>query len=173
MSLRNKLIRLAHAKPELRKDLLPLLKEASSDLAYPPKGIRISDEEWYESDYYKALVECFQLLERGGFRITRSSDDKWVTLTEGEIQMRQGLTDFVYPDSPAAVKSFLRVKKAIKAKMEEAAENTYKDSEGRGDMFYDTIHLKTERLLGKKKGRGLGYSYAVSVVRAKGVYVHS
>jgi len=31
--LRNKLIRLAHSKPELRADLLPLLKEASRDRA--------------------------------------------------------------------------------------------------------------------------------------------
>lgn len=30
MTLRNKLIRLAHAKPELRKHLLPILKEANS-----------------------------------------------------------------------------------------------------------------------------------------------
>ena len=28
MTLRNKIIRLAHSKPELRKDLLPLLKKA-------------------------------------------------------------------------------------------------------------------------------------------------
>jgi len=32
MGLRSKLIRLAHAKPELREHLLPLLKEAASGL---------------------------------------------------------------------------------------------------------------------------------------------
>ena len=49
MSLRNKLIRLAHEKPELRGHLLPLLKEAGSyqdyrskSKAHPP----LSKEQW-------------------------------------------------------------------------------------------------------------------------------
>lgn len=36
MTLRNKLIRLAHEKPELREDILPLLKEAKA----PSKEIK-------------------------------------------------------------------------------------------------------------------------------------
>ena len=38
MSLRDKLIRLAHSKPELRKHLLPLLKSASAGEDYPFKN---------------------------------------------------------------------------------------------------------------------------------------
>ena len=38
-NLRNKIIRLAHDQPELRKDLLPLLKEAQEE----------TPEEWFDS----------------------------------------------------------------------------------------------------------------------------
>lgn len=43
MSLRNKVIRLAHEKPELRKHLLPLLKEASI-----PKNKRQFIQEYHD-----------------------------------------------------------------------------------------------------------------------------
>ena len=63
--LRSKVIRLAHANPELRSDLLPLLKEAShfmfEDSSTYSKGIRSLDRskeitQWIES---KAYMEVF------------------------------------------------------------------------------------------------------------------
>jgi len=66
MTLRNKLIRLAHSKPELRKDLLPLLKESAGNSWW----------EQSESDLYKSVVP---LLERAvkGIRGVTSTDQLW------------------------------------------------------------------------------------------------
>ena len=53
MSLRNKLIRLAHEKPELRGHLLPLLKEAGSYQNYRSKSKArpAADSHLHHSDH--------------------------------------------------------------------------------------------------------------------------
>lgn len=56
MSLRNKLIRLAHSKPELRKHLLPLLKESS-------------DNDWWEQSEKGLYRSVVPLLEKAVKRI--------------------------------------------------------------------------------------------------------
>lgn len=65
MSLKNKLIRLAYNNPDLRADLLPLLKEAS--------------KKWWEQeerDLYKSVVP---LLEKAvkGIRGVKTTEKEW------------------------------------------------------------------------------------------------
>ena len=70
-NLRNKLIRLAHNKPELRKHLLPILKEAKqkkykvkvwcdAEETYAGGSIK---EDWYYSSTFKNLYDVFNFLE--------------------------------------------------------------------------------------------------------------
>ena len=54
--LRNKLIRLAHAKPELRKDLLPLLKAAKGSEKYRADDVDVAEEMQAACD--KAGLKC-------------------------------------------------------------------------------------------------------------------
>lgn len=56
MSLRNELIRLAHSNPELRKDLLPLLKESA-------------EKSWWEQDEGGLYKSVIPLLARAVKRI--------------------------------------------------------------------------------------------------------
>lgn len=91
MSLRNKLIRLAHSKPELRGDLLPLIKEAAhvpggvpypygnapswDSLKYDPtKGERTLDEEM------KTLWQVFDI------SVNKSPKSQWDKPDPDEIQ---------------------------------------------------------------------------------------
>lgn len=50
--LRNEIIRLAHAKPELRKHLLPLLKEAAKGIS-ENQMLDILDEKGYDTDSFE------------------------------------------------------------------------------------------------------------------------
>lgn len=66
MSLRNELIRLAHSKPELRKDLLPLLKESAG-------------KSWWEQDESALYKSVIPLLERAvkGIRGVTQTEKEW------------------------------------------------------------------------------------------------
>lgn len=64
-TLRNKLIRLAHAKPDLRPDLLPLIREANNPQVY--------------GELYKTAVDLAAVLDRmrkGQFGARGEDDDK-------------------------------------------------------------------------------------------------
>ena len=90
-SLRNKIIRLAHANPELRKDLLPLLnnKKANQKFVgetYQERGVRVvktyNIEEWVNQAIAKYCKIINMALRKAGvkpqcdFEQTRSNE--WV-----------------------------------------------------------------------------------------------
>ena len=70
-NLREKVIRLAHENPELRKDLLPLLKEAGRTQTYGVAGQDIAG--WYVSVHhgdnivgdYRTVKKVVQAVEKG------------------------------------------------------------------------------------------------------------
>tara|TARA_R110002153_G_scaffold138994_2_gene289604 strand:- start:36 stop:443 length:408 start_codon:yes stop_codon:yes gene_type:complete len=63
MSLRKKLIRLAHSQPELRKDLLPLLKQSGINnrtIIWEYYGVGYEDEIEYRDDILMKSFKTYQ-----------------------------------------------------------------------------------------------------------------
>jgi len=64
MTLRSKVIRLAHANPELRVHLLPLLKEAGVLQDYARSALETHKRERYVDEDYRNTIQEFIDLER-------------------------------------------------------------------------------------------------------------
>lgn len=167
--LRSKVIRLAHAKPELRKHLLPLVIKSANDPYAYPKGIRVSPEEW-KMNYVPVMEKAISMLERAGFTLKMSTYSGGVPRYDfidrkSKAEMTVDMQLLVFPQGLKQIASFLRVKPKL---------DKYLSSQNWGkDAFYSNISRTIEPIAGKKQGAMLAHQYAFGFVKAQGVYVHS
>lgn len=167
--LRSKVIRLAHAKPELRKHLLPLVIKSANDPYAYPKDMRLPQEEW-EMNFVPVIKKAISMLERAGFTLKMSTyaggtprydftdraSNAELTIPLQTLALSQGLKE---------ITSFLRIKSKL--------EDHLLSQNWGDDAFYSNISRTIEPIVGRKKGDNLAHQYAFGFVKAQGVYVHS
>ena len=170
-SLRSKIIRLAHQKPELREHLLPLITKssASADPYAYPKGITVTPEMW-EKHYVPFIEQAILMLERDGFTLKMSTYSGGIPRYDfidrkTKAELTVGLQELSTPQGAKQISSFLRIKPKIEKHL--SSQNWGKDA------FYSNISRTLEPITGKRQGGSLAHRYAFAWVKAQGVYVHS
>ena len=125
--LRSKLIRLAHAKPELRADLLPLLAPQAKQAADDPKSLLQEDSDKYFAKYVVPLITKKGLSDA-------LKGTQWSPRGKGALNKQRGFLELLLDHKPkAGEKTKLAMRTVI-------AGSDYTKGDGRGYVRVEGRH---------------------------------
>ena len=160
-ALRSKIIRLAHQKPELRKDLLPLVTKSSasfnSKLTQEPRGkYKRNPQGWEMSDEKMDLDLMLKIISSGGFEIIKKGYE-FVAIhkkTKGSTRVH---LDSDHRRWSKSAQKFIKQSKVVEKEIFKM------ENLGQRPDFQTIIGLANKS--GDTMGNAMCYEYAISLIK--------